>query len=123
MLSKLILTAAAASFLAFPALAESPAADAAPAPEASAPAAPAAATGTAANTATAAADLKAGAKVTDTAGAEVGLVTKVNAGKDGAGATVTLSAGGKTVEVPAASISKTDDGLVSSRTKAEVWAQ
>lgn len=117
-----ILTAAAASLFALPAFAETPAPGAAPMPEASTPAPPAAATGTAANTAASAADLKTGAKVMDSAGAEVGLVTQVNPGKAGAGATVTLSAEGKTIEVPVSSITKTDGGLVSSRTKAQVWA-
>jgi hypothetical protein len=123
--AKLIMAAAAASLFALPALAASPAkADAAPAaaapmPEASAPSK--AATGTAVNTAATAADLKTGASVTDASGADVGRITQVTPGKAGAGATVTLSAEGKTAEVPASTITVTNGALVSSALKADVW--
>lgn len=82
----------------------------------------AAETGVAANTSATESDLKAGAAVRDAAGVEVGTISKVTKGKAGAGSMVTLSSGGKTVTVPAASLSVSEGALVSAQTKAELWA-
>ncbi len=140
MTTKLLLAGAALAVLAFPAMAQSPA-DAPPAgatsstsalPPAATPpvspdpmAAPAtsakAETGTAANTSATEADLKTGATVTDSTGAEVGKISKFTKKADG-GAQVTLSADGKTVAVPASSLSVSGGALVSSASKAEIWA-
>ncbi len=82
----------------------------------------AAATGVAANTSATESDLKAGAAVRDSAGADIGTIAKVTKGKAGAGSTVTLSSGGKTITVPASSLSVSSGALVSAQTKEELWA-
>lgn len=144
MTTKLLLAGAAFAVLAFPAMAQTPA-DAPPAGAASAasalppaatppvnpdPTAAAASsagasvqaeTGTAANTSATEADLKTGATVTDSTGAEIGKISKFTKKADGA-AQVTLSANGKTVAVPASSLSVSGGALVSSASKAEIWA-
>jgi hypothetical protein len=84
------------------------------------PAPPAADTGKATNTAATATDLKVGAAVTDSAGADLGTIAKVAKGKDG-DTMVTLKAGGKSKTIPASSLSLSGGSLVSSQTKADVW--
>lgn len=66
------------------------------------------------------ADLRPGAAVKDAAGAEMGRITKVD--RIGGQTMVTLSSAGKTTTVPATSLSSSPTGLVSSTSKAEVWA-
>ena len=80
-----------------------------------------AATGTATNTAATASDLKMGAAVTDTTGAELGTISKVTKGKTDAETMVTLKANGKTKTVPASSLGLSGGALVSSQTKADIW--
>ena len=80
-----------------------------------------AATGTAANTAATASDLKVGATVTDTSGAELGAISKVTKGKTDAETMVTLKANGKTKSVPASVLGLSGGALVSSKTKADIW--
>jgi hypothetical protein len=80
-----------------------------------------AATGTATNTAAMASDLKMGAAVTDTTGAELGTISKVTKGKTDAETMVTLKANGKTKTVPASSLGLSGGALVSSRSKADIW--
>lgn len=82
----------------------------------------AAETGVAANTSAMESDLKTGATVRDSAGVEVGTISKVTKGKAGMGSTVTLSSGGKTITVPAASLSVSEGALVSAQTKDDLWA-
>ena len=103
--------------------ATSPAAPTPPAtdPVASATTDTAAATGTAANTAATASDLKLGATVTDTAGAELGTISKVSKGKTDAETMVTLKANGKTKTVPASVLGLSGGALVSSKSKADIW--
>jgi hypothetical protein len=67
------------------------------------------------------ASLKAGATVKDSTGAEVGRISKVTKGKTAADTMVTLSANGKTVSVPASSLSLSGGSLVSAEAKADVW--
>jgi len=137
MTTKLLLAGAAFAMIALPAMAQTPGqspAMTAPAgtdatvatppvnPDPMAP--PAAETGTAANTSTMAteADLKTGATVKDASGMEIGKIAKVTKGKSaGAAAQVTLSADGKTVAVPASSLSVAGGALVSSESKADIW--
>lgn len=76
-------------------------------------------TGSAVNTAATATDLKVGALVTDSAGAELGAISKV--AKVGGDTMVTLKANGKTKTVSASSISLSGGALVSSQTKADLW--
>lgn len=66
------------------------------------------------------ADLRPGASVKDAAGADLGRITKID--KIGGQTLVTLSSAGKTTTVPATSLSNSSGGLVSSTSKAEVWA-
>lgn len=82
----------------------------------------AASTGTATNTSATAADLRTGATVRDSAGADVGRISKVTKGKTDAETMVTLSSGGKTVTVPASSLSLSAGALVTGQTKADIWA-
>lgn len=80
-----------------------------------------AATGTATNTAATASDLKLGATVTDTAGSELGAISKVSKGKTDAETMVTLKANGKTKTVPASALSLSGGALVSNKSKADIW--
>lgn len=80
-----------------------------------------AATGTATNTAATASDLKLGATVTDTAGAELGVISKVSKGKTDAETMVTLKANGKTKTVPASALGLSGGALVSNKSKADIW--
>ena len=64
--------------------------------------------------------LRAGASVRDAAGADVGTITKVD--KSGGQTMVTLSSAGKTVTVPASSLTSDGSGVTSSTSKDEVWA-
>ncbi|WP_332766591.1 hypothetical protein [Phenylobacterium sp.] len=144
MTTKLLLAGAAFAVLAFPAMAQAPAvappagatsATSALPPAATPPVNPdptagaasssvgasaQADTGTAANTSATEADLKTGATVTDSTGAEIGKISKVTKKADGK-AQVTLSANGKTVSVPASSLSVSGGALVSSASKADIW--
>jgi hypothetical protein len=92
------------------------------APRSSSPASSSAAaqTGTAVNTSATEADLRTGATVRDSAGMEVGTISKVTKGKTGA--MVTLSSGGKTVTVPASSLTMSNGSLTASVTKEDLWA-
>ncbi|WP_309643219.1 hypothetical protein [Phenylobacterium sp.] len=144
---KLLLAGAAAVTLAFPAMAQVPAAtpsvagqvgasvatppvnpdpmkpatDAMSSPAKGVPATQAQAeTGMAANVSATEADLKTGATVTDATGAEIGKISKVTKKADG-GHQVTLSANGKTVAVPATSLSISGGALVSSESKTDIW--
>lgn len=149
MTTKLLLAGAAAAVLAFPAMAQVPAVSPAvgaavstgvgaavaappvnPDPmaatdsakgSASASTSASAETGMATNISATEADLKTGAMVTDSTGAEVGKITKVTKKATG-GHQVTLSAGGKTVAVAATSLSVSGGALVSSASKADIWA-
>lgn len=78
--------------------------------------APVAETGRAVNTAATTSDLRAGARVKDASGAEVGKVLKVD------GDMVTLSSQGRTTTVPMSSLSTSTSGIVSSSSRADVWA-
>ncbi|WP_332773571.1 hypothetical protein [Phenylobacterium sp.] len=144
MTTKLLLAGAAFAVLAFPAMAQAPAvappagatsATSALPPAATPPVNPdptagatsssvgasaQADTGTAANTSATEADLKTGATVTDSTGAEIGKISKVTKKADGK-AQVTLSANGKTISVPASSLSVSGGALVSSASKADIW--
>jgi hypothetical protein len=73
-------------------------------------------TGRAADTAAQASDLRAGSPIKDGAGAEVGRVVKVDGGM------VTLSSQGKTTTVPLSSLSHSGSDIVSSSSRADVWA-
>jgi hypothetical protein len=84
-------------------------------------ASPGADTGTAANTAATASDLKLGAAVTDSTGAELGTISKVAKGKTDADTMITLKANGKTKTVPASSLALSGGALVSSQTKTDIW--
>ncbi len=77
---------------------------------------PVAETGRAVNTAATTSDLRAGSRVKDAAGAEVGRVVKVE------GEMVTLSSQGKTTTVPMSSLSTSGSDIVSSSSRADVWA-
>lgn len=77
---------------------------------------PVAETGRAADTAAQASDLRAGSPIKDGAGAEVGRVVKVDGGM------VTLSSQGKTTMVPLSSLSHSGSDIVSSSSRADVWA-
>lgn len=79
-------------------------------------------TGVASNTSATESDLKAGASVRDASGLEIGKISKVTKGKTTADTQVTLSASGKTVSVPASSLSVSGGALVSSQTKDDIWA-
>lgn len=144
MTTKLLLAGAAFAVFAFPAMAQTPAvappagatsATSALPPAATPPVNPdptagaasssvgasaQAETGMAANTSATEADLKTGATVTDSTGAEIGKISKVTKKADGA-AQVTLSASGKTISVPASSLSVSGGALVSSASKADIW--
>jgi hypothetical protein len=63
------------------------------------------------------ADLAIGASVKDSSGMEIGKISKI--GKSGGQTIVTLSANGKTTEVPASSLMKSGGVLVSSEVTAE----
>ena len=65
------------------------------------------------------ADLRTGATVKDVAGADLGRITKVE--KVAGQTMVTLSSAGRTTTIPAASLSNSATGLVSSASKGEVW--
>lgn len=132
MKTKLFAACALAGLIAAPALAQvnpatpssstmaPPASTDQTAPSATTPAPPAADTGKATNTAATATDLKVGATVADSAGADVGTIAKVAKGKDG-DTMVTLKAGGKSKTIPASSLSLAGGSLVSSQTKADIW--
>ena len=77
---------------------------------------PVAETGRAVNTAATTSDLRAGSRVKDAAGAEVGRVVKVE------GEMVTLSSQGTTTTVPMSSLSTSGSDIVSSSSRADVWA-
>ncbi|CAN7243427.1 hypothetical protein LJR164_001018 [Phenylobacterium sp. LjRoot164] len=77
---------------------------------------PVAETGRAANTAATTSNLRAGSRVKDAAGAEVGQVVKVDGGM------VTLSSKGKTTKVPMSSLSTSGSDIISSSSRADVWA-
>ena len=77
---------------------------------------PVAETGRGINTAATTSDLRAGSRVKDGAGAEVGRVVKVEGGM------VTLSSQGKTTTVPMSSLSTSGSDIVSSSSRADVWA-
>ena len=77
---------------------------------------PVAETGRGVNTAATTSDLRAGSRVKDAAGAEVGQVVKVDGGM------VTLSSKGKTTKVPMSSLSTSGSDIISSTSRAEVWA-
>ncbi|WP_312162312.1 hypothetical protein [Phenylobacterium sp.] len=126
--AKILLAAAATAVLAVPAVAQQPAPyDHGPAvappidssanrPARDYEAPPMAETGRAADTAAQASDLRAGASVKDGAGAEIGRVVKVDGGM------VTLSSQGKTTQVPLSSLSTSGSDIVSSSSRADVWA-
>lgn len=129
MITKLLLAGAAAAIFALPALAQGPGVSGAaaaaepgsamsePPPQPEAP--PKARTGVAADTAAnvSDADLAIGASVKDSAGMEIGKISKI--GKSAGQTIVTLSANGKTTEVPASSLMKSGGVLVSSEVNAE----
>jgi hypothetical protein len=125
----LLIGAACAALLVSPAFAQTDTTTTAPSPDAPAPDSPTGTTGVPADTgvpsdtATAVADAQVtpGAIVRDPTGAEVGRVLHVAPGTAGADATVTLSAEGRTVDVPASSLSASGDALVSSSTRAAIW--
>lgn len=66
------------------------------------------------------ADLRIGGSVKDAAGMEIGKISKI--GKSAGQTVVTLSANGKSAEVPASSLTKSGGALVSSESKAQVWS-
>ena len=120
--TKLLLAGAATAMLALPAFAQGPAvsataAAAEPPPSRGGPAT--ARTGVAADTSAnvSDADLAIGASVKDSSGMEFGKISKI--GKSGGQTIVTLSANGKTTEVPASSLMKSGGVLVSSEATAE----
>ncbi|HEX5377199.1 MAG TPA: hypothetical protein VFW47_01420 [Phenylobacterium sp.] len=125
----LLAACAAASLIVTPALAQTTAAAAPPAmtapatPSSTMPATamPAAETGTAANTAATADDLKIGAAISDSTGAELGTISKVTRGKTSADTMVTLKAGAKSKTIPASSLSLSGGVLTSSQAKADIW--
>lgn len=78
-------------------------------------------TGVATNTAASATDLKLGATVSDSTGANAGVISKVTKDKTSGDTMVTLSAKGKTKTVPAASLSLSGGALTSSQTSADIW--
>ena len=134
MIAKSLLAAAAVAVFALPVMAQPPgvpdtAAEepgaAMSSPPAGEPAQIGARTGAAANTsatvAVADADLKIGAAVKDGSGMEIGKIAKV--GKSAGQTMVTLTSGGKTVVVPASSLTKSGEILMTSESKAEVWGQ
>jgi hypothetical protein len=86
-----------------------------PPPEAPATARTGVAADTSANVSDA--DLAIGASVKDSAGMEIGKISKI--GKSAGQTIVTLSANGKTTEVPASSLMKSGGVLVSSEVTAE----
>jgi hypothetical protein len=131
MIMKLLLATAAAATLALPATAQELGAAGNPAtepggsmygPSTSTAAAKAARTGVAADTAARVSetDLAIGGTVKDSAGMDIGKISKI--GKSGGQTIVTLSANGKTAEVPASSLMKSGGALVSSESKAQVWS-
>lgn len=67
------------------------------------------------------ADLKLGAAVMAVSGRRIGKIHKV--GKSAGQTMVTLTSGGKTVVVPASSLTKSGEILMTSESKAEVWGQ
>jgi len=108
-------SSALALAVAFPALAQTPASQPVnPTPSTAPPAADASAKTTL---------FKSGMVVKDSAGATVGKVTKVGKAADGA-LTVAVDVDGKTVDLPAAtlSLSPAGDEAVSTQTKAEIKA-
>lgn len=125
--AKLLLAAAAMAMLAVPAMAQQPMPydqGSGAAPPINAPASrtardyetPMAETGRASDTAAHASDLRAGSRVKDAAGAEVGRVVKVDGGM------VTLSSQGKTTMVPLSSLRTSGSDVVSSSSRSDVWA-
>lgn len=130
MIMKLLLATAATAVFALPAMAqESSMSGAAMQPGGSmyepstSMAAPAKArTGIAADTAAnvSDADLRIGGSVKDSSGMEIGKISKI--GKSAGQTVVTLSAHGKTAQLPASSLMKSDGALVSSESKAQVWS-
>ena len=65
-------------------------------------------------------DLAIGGTVKDSAGMDIGKISKI--GKSGGQTIVTLSSNGKTAQVPASSLMKSGGALVSSESKAQVWS-
>jgi len=131
MIMKFLLATAATAALALPAVAQEPgmSGSAAMQPggsmyeQSTSMAAPAKArTGMASDTAAnvSDADLRIGGSVKDSAGMEIGKISKI--GKSAGQTVVTLSAHGKTAQVPASSLMKSDGALVSSESKAQVWS-
>ena len=110
------LTAATAAF-GFAAQAQESAPTPKPTPDAMPPAVtppPAAESAAQPSSATVGAKLEAGAKVSDAAGGEIGMISGVS------GSNVTLSIDGKSYSVPASSLSTTSGVIVSSSTKAQI---
>lgn len=131
MIMKLLLAGAATAVFALPAMAQEPGMTGSAAtepgaamygPSAVTPAPAKARTGVAADTAAnvSDADLMIGGSVKDSAGMEIGKISKI--GKSAGQTVVTLSANGKTAQVPASSLTKSGGALVSSESKAQVWS-
>ena len=132
MIMKLLLATAAAAAFALPATAQELGTSGAAATEpgawmyepstSMATPAKAARTGLAADTAARVADtdLAIGGTVKDSAGMDIGKISKI--GKSGGQTIVTLSSDGKTAQVPASSLMKSGGALVSSESKAQVWS-
>lgn len=118
-----LLAGVALSLAVSPALAEPPAV--ADKPGGATRPAETAATGAAVETSgvVAMADLKTGAVVRDPSGAEVGVISKVTPGVNDQAATVTLSLAGRTTDTSAATFANRSDGLYTTRSKAEIWAE
>lgn len=112
----LLFAAVAASFAVAVNAQEAPSATP-PADETNPPAAEAAAIPSAATVGT---EFKAGAVVTDAAGADVGVIQGVSDGE--AGPQVVLQIDGALYGVPVSSLSSADGATVSSQTKAEIKA-
>lgn len=136
MIAKSLLAGAAVAVFALPVMAQPPgvsdtAAEAPGAamspPSAWSPAATGARTGAAIDTSdtvmasVADADLKPGTAVMDVSGKRIGKIHKV--GRSAGQTMVTLTSGGKTVVVPASSLTKSGEILMTSESKAEVWGQ
>ncbi len=131
MIMKLLLAGAATAVFAIPAMAQEPGMTGSAAmepggamygPSVATPAPAKARTGVAADTAAnvSDADLMIGGSVKDSAGMEIGKISKI--GKSAGQTVVTLSAKGKTAQVPASSLTKSGGALVSSESKAQVWS-
>ncbi len=131
MIMKLLLATAATAAFALPAVAQEPGMSGGAAmqpggsmyePSTSMAAPAKARTGVASDTAANVSDtdLRIGGSVKDAAGMEIGKISKI--GKSAGQTVVTLSANGKSAQVPASSLTKSGGALVSSESKAQVWS-